>query len=148
MNDTMLFGYIFGGVWCGVGLIFLLIGFFMYRARKSKEKKCVAVTSGTVTDIEFRYSIDNQEGDRPSYYPVFEYDAEGQHYRIVSNVGTSKQKFYVGQSVTICYDPKKPKSYYVKDYKISKTIGYIFLAIGGICLSIGAFAFIYCLKLN
>lgn len=144
----MLFAYIFGGIWCGIGLIFFLIGFFMHRNRKSKEQKCTAVTIGTVSDIEVRYSRSIGSGNTRSNHPVFEFNAGGQRYKLVSNVGTSMQKLTVGQSVTVYYDPEKPERYYVKEYTLGKTLGYIFLVTGSICFLIGVIAFVCCLKLS
>lgn len=141
----MLFGYIFGGVFCGIGLIFFLIGFIMNRIRTSKERRYTTSVIGTVVGTEVGYNRDSGR----SYYPVFEYNVGGQSYRRVSLAGYGGNKQQeVGQRVTIYYDPDYPYNYYVKEYTMGKTLSYIFLSIGSIFFIIGAVTFVFCLKIQ
>lgn len=144
MSDVMLFAYLFSGIWCGVGLIFLIIGLLMRYNKMSKVRECIAVTVGNVTGIDARNN--HSEGGK-SNHPVFEYYVDGQNFRQVSNVGGSKIKLKVGQSVTIHYSPKNPKKYYVEEYALGNLLHRIFMAVGGVCILIGIVAFACCLKL-
>lgn len=139
MNNIILFAKMFLGIWSGIGLIFLLIGFFMYYAYKSKERKCTAVTVGKVVGYEERHShTDNTR----SKHPVFEYYADGLNYTMESGVGTSVMKLAVGQSVTVHYNPQIPNQYFVEEYTLGKKVGVIFLLVGGACIVIGITIFI------
>lgn len=148
MSNTMLFAYIFGGVWCGVGIIFFIIGFFMYRNQKNKEGKCTAATTGKVVDLERGTRDASELGEVPKYYPVFEYSIGGQVYRKVSGIGFNKPKLNVGQSVTIYYDPERPEKYYAQEYKFGKNVGSIFLWVGSGCFLVGVVGILCCLELS
>ncbi len=139
MYNIMLFAKMFLGIWCGIGLVFLLIGFFMYYAYKSKERKCTAVTVGKVIGYEVRHS---HEDNTRSKHPVFEYYADGLNYTMESGVGTGVMKLAVGQSVTVHYNPQSPNQYFVEEYKLGKRLGFVFLLVGGVCIVIGIILFI------
>ncbi len=148
MSSTILFAYIFGGIWCGVGIIFFMIGFFMKRSQKKKERECTAITTGIVVDMKRGHRHLSESGAVLHYYPVFEYSAGGQIYRIDSRIGFAKPKLSVGQSVTIYYDAETPEKYYAQEYRFGKNLGSIFLGVGSGCFLVGAVVFLYCLKLG
>lgn len=148
MSSTILFAYILGGTWCGVGIIFFIIGFFMKRSQKKKERECTAITTGTVADIKIGQRNVSEPSAVPQYYPVFAYSAGGQIYRIVSKIGFDKPKLSIGQSVTIYYDAESPETYYVQEYRFGKNLGSIFLGVGGGCFLVGAVVFLFCMKLG
>ena len=65
MNDTTLFIVMFTGIWCFVGLIFLIIGIAFKRSFERREERLRGHAEGTVTEVVRRRSRDTS-----SFYPI------------------------------------------------------------------------------
>ena len=120
-------GYLaFGGV-----LIGGVIGYFN---SKKKLKEAVGTETeivwGTITG--YSYTKGHEIGRRGgrSYYPTYEFEVDGEIYKMPSNIGTSHKRGGVGAKVKLIYNFKTGEVFCYKDMKMQGRFCLIFAAIG------------------
>lgn len=64
------------------------------------------------------------------FHPIFEYSVGNQKYVKESKLGTTSQKYEIGQEIEIHYNPDNCDQYYVEGENTSKKLGVIFTITG------------------
>lgn len=126
---------------CGLGAAFLLPAFILMFISTYKKRRCTVSADAVVIDIQTRSSSE-QHG--LSFYPVYEYYADGIRYTGVG-VASSHDTPPIHTIIPIMYDPRKPKRSYIsgRDNKVYKILSIVFAVIGFIpimiCICIAVF---------
>lgn len=112
---------------CGLGTAFLIPAIMISAVSANKKRTCAERASAIVTDIKARYSSDRG----PTFHPVYEYTVDGVEYTAVGSALSGKTPA-VNSSITIMYDPCKPKKSYIPGYdsKVYKILSAVFAIIG------------------
>ena len=121
---------------CALGSAFLLPALILTLAAENRKRKCTCSTQAVVVEIKGRSS-----GDGLSFYPVYQYEAEGTVYR---GKGAARTRYIPrqGEKIAILYDPRCPRRSYIKGYddKIDRVLSLCFGVMGAIpiliCLGI------------
>ena len=104
------------------GLILLGLAYYRWWS----ERRCTAQTAGVVKDINR-----NVGGSKKSSSSVlFAYSVGDVEYVRNLNYGSSNLKFSVGDSVTIFYDPSKPRRFYALEEGGKRTYKDVFFMVG------------------
>lgn len=98
----------------------LAVLFFCLERRSSRhwrtvKEACMEQTVATVIDIKRKrlgVTVNTSSGDR-SWFPVYEFYADGQRIKQQSGYGNGIKLFEKGSQVTLYYDPKNPQQIYV-----------------------------------
>ena len=106
-----------------MGLGFVWVGLFNILKFKRYKKTCTEKTKGYVINIEYLK-------EDSTYFPVFQYVAEGRHINHRSSFGTSHTKFKIGDEVTVLYNPVKIEEHYVEEDKKGNYGNTVFLVVG------------------
>lgn len=116
--------------------LFFAVGILVIAAEYTKRKKCIESTIGTVIDIDVDRKYDrNDHRMETRYYPVFQYDANGETYVKKSTSGSNRRfKYDINSTVNIMYDPNNPNTYYVQGNNDGFILGIIFIVISIILL--------------
>lgn len=94
------------------------------------------MAQGVVVDIKSRSTSDGL-----TFYPVYQYEAEGMVYQ-GKGAGRSPMPLKQGETITVCYDPRRPQRSYIKGYddRVYRTLSVCFGVMGAIpiliCLGI------------
>lgn len=121
------------GVMGVVGAVLIIIAIVFELNHKKKIVNCTVQTTGTVIKIERYSSSDGFSTPTVSWFPVYEYYADGYRIEKRSSFGFAKQIFYEGQKVEILYNPLNYNEYYVPEAStgnvslILGTIGSVFI---------------------
>lgn len=134
MDEMEMFSIIFFGVWALVGAVFLLVTLILRKVRLSKAEKCTMSAPATVVELAYHR---NQSGG--AYYPVLEFAVNGEIVRVKSGSGSRPARYQQGQRVTVCYDPDKPRRFYIQGDRMLALLEKIFLFAGLGCMLIGSF---------
>lgn len=146
MSDSVFAGIVFSSIWALLGIIFLLVGFFVNKSRKKKEQNCTSSTYGKVVDLVRRHNYDKDGVDSSTWHPVFEYKIGEQTYRKEYTYGTGQPKYAIGEDVEICFNPENYNEYCVAGDTLPKTLAIIFTCVGVGAIVIAAVALIVVLK--
>ena len=125
--EKTLFLLIFGLI----GIIFLIVGIFLFKKYKEKQLRCTFKTEGKTKDIVSRsyYTTDNTYNYK--WYPVFEYTIGEQTFVKESLNGKNNKKCYkIGELVDVYYNPSDYEDYYVVG--CTNRVGAIVLVLIGI----------------
>jgi hypothetical protein len=113
-------------------LLYLLFGIFLMAVsvwnlkRETKEsnrlkKVCTEQTTGIVSDYHvFKdgwYDDDDKWVDIIKYYPIFDYEVNGQKYSKQASQHSEKMRLTVGARITVCYNPDNLSDFYVPEYR-------------------------------
>jgi len=116
-------------------LLFVTVpgGIGLHRMLKYKRFRsvCTEETTGKVIDI---YESPDSEGS--TYYPIFEYVANGQTVIHKSSYGSNWKRFKIGTKVTVFFNPANIDEYYVKEDTEGNYIGILFMVFGAVMLII------------
>jgi hypothetical protein len=136
MSDILKFVIAFSGVFILVGAIFLIIGIAMFNNRKKKERNCILMTHGKVTDMVRRKSY-NRDGEYTlSWYPVIEYNVGELKFTKESPYGSYQPKYTIGQDIEVYYNPEDYDEYYIAGDSLPKTLATILTVVGIVAISI------------
>ena len=148
MEDKMMFIAIFSGIFCGMGLIFLMVSWILSSVMADRKKHCTSKTVGTVIDMVRSTSDIDRENSIRGFHPVVQYTtARGETVTVTSAVHRNPPKYHVGDSVHIRYDPNEPKKFYIdgdNTLNIVKTVFFLVglgLAVIGLIVGILVFMF-------
>ena len=133
---------IFGGIFAGIGAIFLTFGLVLgYQTRTFLGTASRA--EGEVIALECRRSHPRR-GRRFTvyhYYPVVKYTAaDGQTVQFIGQVGSKPPAFRVGQKVEVLSNPEQPRSARINSFFELWFAPMIFTGLGGIFLLMGVVA--------
>ncbi len=120
-----------------IGILFAGVGLFLLRSNSQKMKRCTVEVPGKVVNI-----VEEREYEEGSYhytyFPVISYQAEGQTIESQYTTGFgNKNKFVVGQSITILYNPNQVSEYVIQGEKSNSIMGIAFLVGGILVFAIG-----------
>ena len=118
-----------------IGLGFVWVGLSNTLRISRYKKTCTEKTTGHVVNIE---KIEEDS----TYFPVFQYVANGQHINHKSLFGTSRTKFKIGDEVTVLYNPANVDEHYVEEDKKGNNGGIVFLVFG-VLMSISVIILIF-----
>ena len=124
-----------------IGLMIFLLGIILiisYLISKGKNKRCSAVTQGTLIKI---FETDNSQGTAAGSVHIYSYYVNGIEYQIRSSA-INKEANQVGDRCTIWYNPAKPKEAQEFHYASNK-IYTIILIIGIVMLPLGFILFVF-----
>jgi hypothetical protein len=100
-----------------IGLILLGIAFYLYR--KSQQWMASAqTTTGQIIRFIAKESTDNEGDTASSYYPLVQFQANGEHYEFQNRITVNPKKYTVGSNSTVWYNPVNPH-----DAKIDANMG-------------------------
>ena len=123
-----------------IGLFLIgLGGFFLWNEKRMKQI-CTAQTTGVIVDEGHRVSYRNGKR-KEGYSPTVAYSVEGVEYTQKKNSGRSTRMVSKGQSVTVFYDPTKPKRFYILELGSVKgsPIVWVPCALGVLFIFVGVF---------
>lgn len=120
-----------------IGPILLCIGLALLTSEISKRRKCSKSTEATIVDIFTRTEAVFRGSYVTYYYPVYEYEVDGQTYRS-SSLQCSKLEnwFQVGNTSTIYYNPYNPNEIVSRRYWGDFIASLVFVVAGIIILII------------
>lgn len=126
MSDRQ-FLWIFGGIFAGVGAIFLALGLvFLHHTRTFLAT--AATAPGEVIALE----------RRGGYHPVVQFQLpDGEPMRFAGQVGSTPPAYQVGQSVEVLYNPEQPRSARIRSFLELWFVATLFTSMGGLFLLIG-----------
>ena len=137
---------IFGLVWLLVGVPFTLVGIYSLKKEQNYNENS-AQTSGTVVDKKIRESRDSDNRVSLSYYLKYRFvDDLGEEIEAEDSVVKEfYEKTNSGDQVTVQYIPKEAAfESRIADGAESDTVaGWLFTAMGGICVLIGSISLFY-----
>lgn len=121
-----------------LGIIFTGVSIGVQRTSDRKHSDCTVHAYAKVVDIQKKRVGGKRIGDMPvtSWFPVYEYQVNGEDYRKISTVGTSKPEVEIGQRVDLYYNPARPQDFYVGGSAAGQ-VAVIFRAIGILLLAAG-----------
>ncbi|MBQ8131459.1 MAG: DUF3592 domain-containing protein [Bacilli bacterium] len=112
-----------------VSIIFIGVGSFVMIREKNDVKVCTEEAVGTVIEIVEEEDI-SDDTISYTYYPVIEYEVDGNKISGKSTTGSGNSKYQVNDKVDILYDPNKPSHYIIKGDKTGSIIGIVFIVFG------------------
>jgi hypothetical protein len=122
---------------CFIGAVFLIVSLAMGRSIARKKQECTMQTTAAVVSLDRRMGSHHSGSmSSVSWYPTYEYYAGGQKIVRESNIGSGDQKFYVGQKVTLHYNPQNYTDYYVEEENAG-ILRLIFMIVGIVLLVCG-----------
>src|SRR5690349_15343081 len=93
--------YLLGGIFGGAALIL--------RSRARQLLKSAVVTNGWIVSLERSVSM-SSEMVYPTVFPYFKFvDAQGLEHKVRSSVGFEPEKYAVGDTVEVTYNPADPQ---------------------------------------
>ena len=119
-----------------VGIIFISISVFLYFKNEHLIKNCTVETEATVVDMKQELSNDDSSS-MYTYYPIIEYQAEGNMLRETIDKGSSTPAYEIDEKITILYNPDKTNEFIVKGDNSSNIFSIVFLFIGVIVTGYG-----------
>ena len=102
-----------------VAVALIIGGLYLIYSAISRSRKCSAETVGTVTGRESQRRRSGSRKHRRStvaYYPVVEFEANGQVITGTADISSSNPNKYAdGSSLSIRYNPEDPQEFMVKN---------------------------------
>ena len=123
-----------------ISALMILVGVLSIVLKKRKSGRCSVSTQATVVEVCMSRDTDDSGKQKTSYYPILEFEADGQPMRTPGNVKKNRSKAYqVGQVYGIRYNPKKPKELLMDNGKKGYGSGIVIILIGlliaGVCIA-------------
>lgn len=139
LNKSMLLFY---GIFLFIGVVLFAIGVLIYISNQNFKRSAVQ-TKSVITDINrYRDYSTTNSGDRYNYEVYVSFTVDDVIYEGILNEWNSGM--YVGQSITIYYNPNNPLDF----RKDSSLILFIFIPIGLLFILIGAVSLIMMIRRN
>lgn len=134
--SEVIFSFFFPGVFLFLGVVFLLLGIGMKISWNRKERVCTQPCNATIVDVQREVSRSADDSYMESWYPVYEYYANGTTIQRRSSVGRRKNDFIIGSRVTLYLNPEKPREYFCPEEKTGLILR-IFIGVGCLLLAAG-----------
>lgn len=107
------------------GVAFILGGLYLIYKTISKSRKCSAEAVGTVNGHDAQRRRGGRRGHRRtriSYYPIVEFEANGQIIKGIADISSGNpDKYADGTTLTVRYDPENPQDFIIKN-KTAKSL--------------------------
>ena len=87
-----------------VSILFLVAGFYVFNNTVLSKNDCTETTIATIVDV----NVQRTGADLPRYYPILEYEVNGETYQHRSKVNSRYTDDMLGQKVEIKYNPQNP----------------------------------------
>lgn len=113
-----------------VGVIFIIVGAFLFIKNDYLTKNCTEETTATVVDMHEELDTTSDNVTRYLYYPIIEYMAHGKKVEAKMDNGSSTPAYRIGEKVTILYNPNKTSEFIVKGDKMSNIFSIGFMCLG------------------
>ena len=125
MDGSQILMLLLGTAFIGAGVYQVLHRFYL-------KKRCTEQVPGTVSGVWRKRVRGRKTATR--FFVEYTYSVEGAEYVKKPSVSRSEyQKLKHGDSVTVCYDPAKPKRCHVLELEFRVAVVLGFLAGGGFC---------------
>ncbi|MBQ9642977.1 MAG: DUF3592 domain-containing protein [Lachnospiraceae bacterium] len=107
-----------------VYLLILVLGAFLFYSGLKQARNCTTETNATIVDIETTRSRDKNDRRR-NRYPVVEFMADnGQQVHKRADVSSqNRNKYQVGERLTVKYNPQNPEEFIVKGKSLAFNLG-------------------------
>lgn len=119
------------------GLIFVIVGIFIFIKEKEQTKRCTEEIVGIVTEIKDDTSIDEDGNLTHTYYPIIQYTAGDRIITKQSSSGSSSSIYHFNDKVDILYNPNNVEEFIIKGDKTSNILGIVFIVLGSIVCILG-----------
>ena len=119
-----------------VGILFLVVGVFMYFKNNNLIKNCTVEAIATVVDMKQELSTDSDDASY-LYYPIIEYKAGANTIRVTMDSGSSTPRYNINDKITVLYNPNNTKEFIVKGEKGSNIFSIVFIILGVIVTGFG-----------
>lgn len=132
MRRGSCLGCIFWVVFFMIIAVFVLIPWNIKRQYKSMKGE----TTATIMSIDKDVNYDDDGNRSVSYKYEYQYYVDGQSYRDMTKIGSSKL-LNIGDRLNVHYNVNKPeKSVTEFDYELSKIFGYVSIVLGVVAVII------------
>ena len=129
--------FIIGIGLCLIGLIFILVSFFINRFVSKKENNCTKCVEGKIVDIKKEFDrIDPDSMRHLRYRNCYQYTYNNEIFNVESKFLTNHQKYKIGQTIKLYINPNNPEEFYSKENNYNLLI-YIFSIVGILLLIVG-----------
>lgn len=126
-------GWLFGGIFTPIGLLFAGIGLWLYSSDQDLASSGARATGTVIAITSYRDS----DGDT-MYRPVVEFtDAAGNRREFSSDISSSSSEFSRGETVDVIYDPAQPENAIIDSFMERFFLPLIFGGLGSIFALIG-----------
>ena len=132
--EKFMFGIIFPLMFCLIGGIFARQGYFYFKSKRDKKRRCLSQTYGKIVSIS---SMNTQR--RRAYFLTYEYVVDNEVIRIEINFGTTHCQYKSGDQVKIWYDKNYSKYSYIDGYKEDIVSSLACLILGSVAVLCGLF---------
>ena len=122
-----------------LSIVFIVMGVNTMKLRSYLREVCTEQTDGIVYDYRILGTITSDEDgttDNRTYIPLFEYVVEGKAYTYEADFSESKQRFELGQKVTVNYNPDNHSECYVPEYNDGGGKAYFLIGLGALLLAL------------
>lgn len=118
------------------GIILITVGLCLLISERSTRLRCSKSTTGKISYIETRQEAVGRGTLINYYYPVYEYELDGQIYHGKPRQYSKYENWYqIGDCATIAYNPRNPEEIVIKKF-MGDIIGACVFSIVGIILLI------------
>ena len=109
MRPTRILTAIFGGLFPLIGIVLLVVSFFVYRSH-ARERETGVLTTGNVVGMTERPDNDgDDEDDGPMYAPIIRFTTtKGEVVEFTSSTWSRPPEYEPGEAVQILYQPADP----------------------------------------
>ena len=98
------------------GWIFVGVALHVRRYQRKKELNERSLTFGRIVEVAEKVHHRGRGGTVRSYFPVVEFEAGGQTYRLENENGSrDRESVVIGRSVDVLYDPEDPARFHLAD---------------------------------
>ena len=109
-----------------IAVAFIIGGLYLLYSMISRSRKCTAETVGTVIGRESKRHRSGSKGHRRTsvdYYPVVEFEANGQNISGTADISASNPNKYAdGTTLTVRYNPEDPQEFIIKNKSVMGTL--------------------------
>ena len=144
ISDKIIMGILYPLFFCLIGYgIFARKGYRLLKTKKEKKLKCLSQTWGHIVGINSMPIKKSSGGYKRCYFPIYEYEVNGEVIRAEYDAGTAHCPFKAGDKVKILYDSAAPVFSYIEGYKQDMSVAIASLVAGWVCVFIGLFVGIF-----
>lgn len=133
---------IFASITGFLGIILLVVIAIMKKVEKQKQIKCQQKVEATIVDVVRDSTLNYEAGDLIIWYPIYEYQFQGETLREQSSLGNKKENYQIGTKVELYIDPSNPTNIYTKDKEALSKITTIFIIASSILLILSTIFFL------
>lgn len=118
------------------GIVLITVGLCLLISERSTRLRCSKSVTGKIAYIETRQEAVGRGTLINYYYPVYEYELDGQIYHGKPRQYSKYENWYqIGDCATIAYNPRNPEEIVIKKF-MGDIIGACVFSIVGIILLI------------